>query len=85
MLSNMILFGKAKLGCKLRKIREEEDGMAVIEMVIIIGIVVVLAFLFRGAIFDLFKSMWEAFVVTPAENGGSSMGSLDVSEIQLPA
>ncbi len=65
-------------------IHEEKGASDIIAMVVIIGIVVVLAFLFRTAIFDLFKKLWDNLVATPAGNGGTSTGKITVDNITLP-
>lgn len=84
-----MLFALSCLKCKAQKaihdfIHEEKGASDIIAMVVIIGIVVVLAFLFRTAIFNLFKSLWDNLVVTPAGNGGTATGKVTVDAIKLP-
>lgn len=81
----MMSYLQIKTRAGLYKMFKEERGASgTIEAVVIIGIVIVLAFLFRSAIFNLFKSLWDGLVKTPAENGGTSTGSISVSSITLP-
>lgn len=81
----MMSYLQIKTRAGLHKMFKEERGASgTIEAVVIIGIVIVLAFLFRSAIFNLFKSLWDAYVKTPAENGGTATGSISVSSITLP-
>lgn len=84
-----MLFALSCLKCKAQKaihdfIHEEKGASDIIAMVVIIGIVVVLAFLFRSAIFDLFKQLWDNLVATPAGNGGTATGEINVENITLP-
>ena len=65
-------------------IREEKGASDIIALVVIFGIVVVLAFLFRSAIFDLFKQLWDNLVAEPATSGGTSTGNITVNDITLP-
>ena len=81
----MMSYLQIKTRAGLHKMFKEERGASgTIEAVVIIGIVIVLAFLFRSAIFNLFKSLWDGLVKTPAEHGGTSTGSISVSSIDLP-
>lgn len=81
----MMSYLQIKTRAGLHKMFKEERGASgTIEAVVIIGIVIVLAFLFRSAIFNLFKSLWDALVKTPAETRGTSAGSVSVSSITLP-
>lgn len=75
---------KARAG--LHKMFKEECGASgTIEAVIMIGIVVVVAFLFRTAIFDLFSGLWDGLVRTPAGNGGTATGEVTVNSIPIPS
>lgn len=81
----MMSYLQIKTRAGLHKMFKEERGASgTIEAVVIIGIVIVLAFLFRSAIFNLFKSLWDGLVKTPAETKGTSTGSISVNSIDLP-
>jgi len=85
MFKQQLFYLNVKTRAAFKKMLSEERGASgVIEMVVIIGIVVVLAFLFREAIFNLFKSLWEGVVKTPVETKGESTGQISVSSITLP-
>lgn len=72
---------RAKLGWN-NFIHEEKGAADIIAMVVILGIVIVLGFVFKDAIFKLFTSLWDGLVKNPAENGGKTK-NITVDSIDL--
>lgn len=63
-----------KLKERTQKVIEDESGMEIIAVVLIIVIVIALAVLFREYIMDFFKSIWKK-INSDAESGGFTSSS----------
>ena len=74
---------KARAG--LHKMFKEERGASgTIEAVILIGAVIVMAFVFRNGILDLMKNLWSSLIKDAAEGGGNSLGTATVNDLKIP-
>lgn len=59
--------------------REEKGGSEIIALVVIIGIVITLAFVFRKQIGDLFASLWNSMVKGGAEGSNQKPSISDMT------
>ena len=58
-----IVKGKRKAKAIMHHFAHDEKGAAeIIAMIVIIGLILVLAFVFRDAIIKLFQNLWNSFV-----------------------
>ena len=61
------LWSKAQTGLNRFK-NEEHGGSEIIALVVVIGVVLIIAFIFKDAIGNLFVSLWNNFVVNGNKN-----------------
>lgn len=59
--------------------REEKGGSEIIALVVIIGIVITLAFVFRKEIGNLFKELWNSMVKGSAEGTNQKPSMTDMT------
>ncbi len=80
----MMSYLQIKTRAGLHKMFKEERGASgTIEAVVLLGIVIILAFLFKDAIMKLFKGLWDSLVVGAARNNGTP-NQVSVDPIELP-
>lgn len=65
-----------------RLIHEEKGVSDVISMVVIIGIVLLIAFLFRDQLGKLFANLWNTVVA--GQNGAGGAADVTVDQITIP-
>lgn len=81
----MFTYLKIKTRAGLHKMFSEERGASgTIEAVIMIGIVVVIAFIFRTQILKLFEDLWNNLVVTGVNKKGAETTDVTLSNITVP-
>ena len=79
MWKQQMFFMSVKAREAMKKVLSEERGASgTIELVVIIGIVLVIAFLFRNSIGDLFESLFNDLIVDTVNNNGGSMSQVTV-------
>ena len=71
MFYNAVAWLQVRLSGAPRRLKDEQGDAGVITAIVLIGIAVVLGFLFRNAIVTLAKNLWESLV------GGGATGDKD--------
>lgn len=81
----MMSYLQIKTRAGLHKMFKEERGASgTIEAVILIGAVIVLAFVFRKGILGLINSLWDSLIKSTAEGGGNTLGTAKVNKLEIP-
>lgn len=74
MLDKMYIKAKLSLQRAMHHLFEEEKGSSeVIALVVIIGIVLILGFIFKDEILKLFQSLWNNLVAGKSRNNANSV------------
>lgn len=74
MLDRMYIKAKLSFQRAMHYLLEEEKGSSeVIALVVIIGIVLIIGFIFKDAILDLFQNLWNKLVAGKSRNNGNNV------------
>lgn len=76
-VNNMFFKAISAKNAAAKLLKSERGDTNIIAIIIILAIVIALAIIFRGAIMDLFESIWDGITgdVEDATNNYSSMGT----------